>query len=402
MRLALRLARLGMGRTHPNPRVGAVAVRNGSIVGLGAHLECGGAHAEGALIGAAAEGTLRGATLYVTLEPCAHKGKVGPCAPAIVQAGFRRVVAAMEDPNPIVRGRGIGILRASGIQMDVGVLGGAAAMLNAPFLWSLTRKRAFVTLKIAASLDGRVAAADGSSRWISGSRAREQVQRWRASCDAILIGRGTLEADGPRLTARPVSDPLARLRARLRAMGGAQAARGGSWPHQPARIVVDSRARTAQREDLLGAMARSPGGPWIVACAERAPAASIQRLERAGVRCWVLPQEKSEARVDLRALTVRLAENGLLDLLVEGGATLASRLVRQDLVDRFRIFLAPVLLGGPRQWAADLGFATLGEARRLAALRVRRVGCDALLEALSRSAARMLRAQGRAGCTETG
>ncbi|MCK4303916.1 MAG: bifunctional diaminohydroxyphosphoribosylaminopyrimidine deaminase/5-amino-6-(5-phosphoribosylamino)uracil reductase RibD [Candidatus Eisenbacteria sp.] len=397
MRLALKLARVGMGWTHPNPRVGAVAVRDGVILGVGAHLEFGGPHAEGALISAATTPDgLRGATLYVTLEPCAHEGKVAACAPAIVKAGISRVVAAMEDPDPLVQGRGFSVLREAGLQVDVGVMERAARILNAPFLWRHLRKRAFVTLKVAASLDGRIAAADGSSRWITHRRAREWVHCWRASCDAVLIGRGTFEADRPSLTARPSADPLKRWRARLmrdagRTTGGDLG--GGPWPHQPVRIVLDSRARMAQKEELLSVMQERRGGPWIVACGARAPGASRERLRRAGIRSWVLPEPHGGAGVDLQALTAGLAEEGMLDLLVEGGATLATELMRQNLVDRFRIFVSPLLLGGERSWAGELGCGSLAEGRKLIGLWTRRVGPDVLLQALSPDADSLLRGQ---------
>ena len=393
MRLALRLARLGAGRTHPNPRVGAVAVRDGRVVGLGAHLACGGEHAEAGLIRRAAPGVLRGATLYVTLEPCCHVGRTPPCAPAIAAAGIRRVVAAMRDPHPLVNGGGFDQLQAAGVDVSSGLLERRAARLNAPFLWMLLRGRAFVTLKVAASLDGRLAAADGTSQWICGPRARALVHGWRAGCDAVLVGRGTLEADRPRLTARPPRDRLARWRRAVsqRAAGGQRpGAAVPGWPHQPVRIVLDSRAAIGLREDLLEHLTSTPGGPWVIACDERAPRAARQRLELAGVRCWSFPVRNGARGVDLRALTARLAAEGLPDLLVEGGPTVATSFTREDLVDCYRAFLAPLLLGGPRAWLGDAGFCTLDEAPRLAMERARRIGRDALVEALSPSASRLL------------
>ena len=381
MRLALALAQLGQGRTHPNPRVGAVAVRDGRLVGMGAHLRCGGPHAETSLMGASPTDQLRGSTVYINLEPCAHHGKTPPCAPALARAGITRVVAAMEDPDPRVQGRGLQLLREVGISVEVGLQREAARRLNAPFLWWQLRRHPWVTLKIAATLDGRIAANDGTSRWISGTPAREAVHRWRAACDAIVVGRGTWVADRPALTARPTHDPLARLRRRA---GGA----GDAWPPQPARVVLDSRCRTAEEDDLLAHMSASAGGPWIVACGKDAPASHRKRLEAVGARCWVLPQAGGGAGVDLETLLVRLAEEGRLELLVEGGATLATELLRQGLITRLRLFLAPSLLGGERVWTRDLKVDSLGEQIRWGRLRARRLGRDLLVDGLSPEAER--------------
>jgi diaminohydroxyphosphoribosylaminopyrimidine deaminase / 5-amino-6-(5-phosphoribosylamino)uracil reductase len=388
MRLALRLARLGAGWTHPNPRVGAVAVQGGRVVGVGAHLACGAEHAEAVLLRRAGPAALRGSTLYVTLEPCCHVGRTPACAPAIIRAGVARVVAAMADPHPLVNGGGFAQLRAAGIEVEVGLFERRAARLNAPFLWMLLAGRAFVTLKIVASLDGRSAARDGTSRWISGPQAREVAHGWRAGCDAILVGRGTLETDRPGLSARPARDPLGRLR-RL-AAAGRDGVAVATWPHQPVRIVLDSRAAVASKADLLDYMAAEPGGPWVVACDERAPQAALRRLEQAGVRCWSFGVRQGARGVDLRALAARLVTEGLPELLVEGGPTVATAFCREDLVDRYRICTAPVVLGGPGAWLGDAGFRTLDEAPRLEFERVRRLGDDMLWDALSPSAARVL------------
>jgi len=388
MRLALRLAWLGAGWTHPNPRVGAVAVQRGRIVGIGAHLACGQEHAEAALLRQADREALRGATLYVTLEPCCHVGRTPPCAPAILRAGFRRVVAAMADPHPLVNGGGLAQLRAAGIEVATGLLEHRAARLNAPFLWRLLVGRALVTLKMAASLDGRLAAHDGTSRWISGPRSRERVHDWRAACDAILVGRGTLAADRPRLTARPARDRLARLR--RAATAGCAGTAGPRWPHQPIRIVLDSRASVAASEGLLDHMVGTIGGPWLIACDERAPLEARRRLQRAGLRCWSFAVHHGARGVDLRALTARLAAEGLPDLLIEGGRAVATSFCREDLVDRYRIFIAPLVLGGDGAWLGDAGFRTLDEAPRLVLERIRRVGRDMLVEAVSPTAARIL------------
>ncbi len=382
MRLAIALARLGAGATHPNPRVGVVAVRQGRVVGIGAHLRCGGPHAEAMLVAGASPGTLVGATLYINLEPCAHHGRTPPCAPALAPAGIFRVVAAMTDPDPRVSGRGLDCLRGAGIRVETGLCAARARLLNAPFLSLQRRNRPWVTLKVATSLDGRVAAADGSSRWISGPQARERVHRWRAECDAVLIGRGTLLRDLPRLSARPRVDPLRVLRRRVPECAG--------WPHQPVRMVADTLCRTAADEKLLDHMARQPGGPWIIVCGEQAPSGHVVRLQERGIRCWAIPEEVEGGRIDPTALLRRCAEEGLLDLLVEGGPALASQLLRRGLVDRLRIFQTPALLGAGPSWTSDLGIETLGERMVLKRLRSRRIGRDILTDALSREGAALL------------
>jgi len=374
MRAALRVARLGMGRTHPNPRVGALAVREGRVLGVGAHLAYGGAHAEAALIERLGAAGLRGATLYVTLEPCDHQGKTPPCTEAILRARPARVVVAMEDPHPLVRGRGLARLRRGGIAVESGICRAAALRLNAPFLWAQTRGRAFLTLKVACGLDGRLAAADGSSRWISSPRSRSEVHRWRAESDAILIGMGTLERDRPRLTARPPADPLHRLRSRLQAP---------PWPPAPVRVVVDSESRAGEREDLLEHLGTTEGGRWIIACGKGASTAARKRLAKRGVRCWVLPREDGSSRVSLAALAERCASEGLLDVMVEGGGALATALIRDRLIDRLRIFVAPRLLGGDRGWLVDPGWGSMVDGWQLEPERIRRFASDVLVEALS-------------------
>lgn len=382
MRLALALASLGRGRTHPNPRVGAVAVRDAHVLGMGAHLEFGGPHAEAALLASVAPGALRGATVYLNLEPCAHHGKTPPCAPSLARAGVGRVVASIEDPDPRVQGRGFAGLREAGIGVEIGLLARAARRLNAPFLGWRARCRSWVLLKLATTLDGRIAAADGSSRWISSPAAREHVHRWRAGADAVLVGRGTWVADLPRLTARPSRDHLARLRARA---GDAR-----SWPPQPARVVLDSRCRTAESDALLKHVSGSPGGPWIFACGRHAPEANRKRLEALGARCWVLPESGAGAGVDLAALMTRLGEEGRLEVFVEGGAGIATGLLRAGLVDELRLIVAPSLLGGERVWLHDLGVGSIDGKLGWGRLRARRLGPDQLLTGLSLAAESML------------
>lgn len=393
MRVAIRAARLGRGRTHPNPRVGAVAVRDGRLIGIGAHLACGGAHAEASILAVRGSAALRGATVYLTLEPCAHQGRTPPCAPALVAARIGRLVAAIGDPHPLVSGRGFACLESAGIPVERGLGAGAAAKLNAPFLWHLETGLPLITLKVAASLDGRQAAEDRSSQWISSPAARERVHLWRAAADAILTGRGTLVADRPRLTARPSRDPLAHLRRRVLSPDPPP-----TWPPQPVRVVVDSRARVAQDGALLDHLTQAPGPGWIVACGARAQRRDRDALAARGIETWEIPEEHGGGGVDLRALAARMAARGWLEVMAESGPTLANALLRERLVGRLRLIQAPLLLGGPWTWTRALGVESLSEAERLEGLRVTRSGPDALLSAWKPEVARCLeRAAGRAG-----
>jgi diaminohydroxyphosphoribosylaminopyrimidine deaminase / 5-amino-6-(5-phosphoribosylamino)uracil reductase len=391
MRRALAIARRGMGATHPNPRVGAIAVRDGRMIGMGAHLAWGGPHAEAQLLRSLPAGALAGATVYVNLEPCAHTGKTPPCATALVEAGIGRLVAAIVDPHPLVSGRGLGCLRAAGIAVETGVGARAAAELNAPFLWHLRTGQPLLTLKVAASLDGRSAARDGTSRWISGEVARERVHAWRAGVDAVLTGSGTFTSDRPRLNARPRRRPGSRAQA-----PGTDAL--PAWPHQPARVLVDSHALCATREAWLDHLATSAGGPWVVACGERASQSAIRALEARGTAVWRLPAGHGGSGVDLAALALELAKHGWIDVLVECGRTLASALVRDRLVGCIRLFQAPMLLGAERTWIGDAGVESLNGSARFTRMRVVRVGDDALTTVWSCDVARCLEeAQARPG-----
>lgn len=403
-RLSLAVARLGAGHTHPNPRVGAVAALGERVLGLGAHLAYGGRHAERVLLDSLPQGFCEGADLYVSLEPCVHEGQTPACAPELIRAGFRRVIIGLVDPNPKVAGGGVRMLRDAGIQVERSVAPRAAAKLIGPFLAFQKWGRAWVTLKAAVSLDGRVAAADGTSRWISSGPSRERVHRWRASCDAILIGRGTLFADRPRLTARPRRDPLSSLAGRLgeqlnRAEPLAAEARRleGRWPHQPVRVVVDPRAACGESAPIREHLEKSAaeGGRWVVAHTDQALQGSLERLEQCGVSCWCLPANEGKEGLDLVSLLVRLGSEGLLEVMVEGGGRLATHLVREGLVDHYRIFQAPLLLGGERTLCGDLGLGTLSDGRPLAGLRARRSGADLLIEAYSTTAAELLEEQVR-------
>ncbi len=312
MARALRLAARGLETTTPNPRVGCVIVRDGAIVGEGWHRKAGEPHAE-ALALQAAGAQARGATAYVSLEPCSHHGRTPPCADALIAAGVARVVAAMQDPNPRVAGAGLERLRNAGIATEVGLLEAQARELNVGFVSRMTRGRPWMRVKMATSLDGKTALANGVSQWITGPAARRDGHRWRARSCAVVTGIGTLKDDDPRLTVRDV--PVER---------------------QPLRVVVDSRLR-------IGLDARILEGGGVVVATATDDAAKARALEAAGAEVWVLPD--AHGKVELTALARKLAENGANEVLVEAGINLHSALIAADVVDELVIYLAPHLLG---------------------------------------------------------
>ena len=353
---ALQLARRGLTTTHPNPRVGCVLVRDGVVVGRGWHEFAGGPHAEIRALGDAGAAA-RGATAYVTLEPCCHHGRTPPCSSALIEAGIRRVVVAMQDPNPRVTGGGLAALRTAGIEVAAGVLETDARALNPGFVSRMQRGRPWLRMKLAMSLDGRTAMASGESKWITGPAARRDVQRQRACCDALLTGIGTLLADDPSLNVRA---------AELAGWSGAPA---GGAPRQPLRVVVDSQLRTPVSARTLGL----PGKVLIVTCVS--DTARHAALVRHGAEVAVLPAR--DGRVDLAALLALLGEREINELLVEAGATLAGALLAESLADELLLYVATDLLGDDaRGLLAIPGLATLAERVQLRLTDLRQVGED--------------------------
>lgn len=351
MREALRLAARSRGRTAPNPAVGAVVVRGTTRVGGGLHTRAGAPHAEIKALDAAGDRS-RGATLYVTLEPCAHRGRTPPCVDRVLAAGLRRVVVGMRDPDPRTSGRSLARLRRQGVEVVVGVEEARCRELNRGFVARVSRGRPFTLLKLAASLDGRIATRTGESRWITGPAARAYVHRLRRSVDAIAVGSGTVLSDDPELSAR----------------------RGRRVLHRPTPVVIDSRLRTPPTARLLA------GGPAVLLAGPDASAARRRRLEAAGARVVVCPRR--ETGVDLRAGWRRLARLGVNELLVEGGGVLASALLRSRLVDELHLMLAPRLIGGDgHPVLGPLGVDRLAQARPFERLTLRRLGPDLLLRA---------------------
>lgn len=353
---ALALARRGLYTTDPNPRVGCVLVRDGGIVGEGWHERAGQAHAEVNAIRAAGE-RADGATVYVSLEPCRHKGRTGPCTEALAAAGVRRVVVAMADPDPRTAGQGLEALRGAGIAVHCGLLEDQARDLNPGFVMRHTRGRPYVRVKMAASLDGRTAMADGESKWITGRLARRDVQRLRARSSAILTGIGTLLADDPSLTVRAAE------------LGENIAIR------QPLRVVVDRRLRTPVDASLL----RQPGATLIVTRSElsgdHSDDDSRRALTEAGAEILCLSGGDEDG--ELAALMAALAERGVNEVLVEAGATLGGALLAEELVDEIVLYMAPVLLGDTARGLFHLPhIRTLTQGLALDVIDVRPLGSD--------------------------
>lgn len=350
MRRAIELAARGLGATNPNPVVGAVVLgADGRVAGEGWHHAAGGPHAEVEALGAAGPAAW-GGVLVVTLEPCRHTGRTGPCTDAILAAGVARVVYAVADPNTEAGG-GAGVLREAGLSVEGGVLAEEAKPDIAAWLLAHQRRRPHVTWKYAATLDGRTAAADGTSRWITGRESRTDVHRERALADAVVVGIGTVLADDTMLTVRDYPAP-----------------------RQPLRVVVDGAARTPPSARILDGSA-----PTLVAVGADADPERIAGLRNQGADVVQLPRRG--ARIDLAALLAALHERQVDLVLVEGGATLAASFVRERLVDRVVGYHAPALLGAGPPVLSDAGVGTIADALRLQVTDVRCCGDDVRIEA---------------------
>lgn len=346
MTLALEWAARGLYTTSPNPHIGCVIVRDGVLLGAGVTQQAGSDHAEiQALKDAQARGhDVRGATAYVTLEPCNHYGRTPPCSDALVRAGLGRVVAAMEDPNPLVAGQGMAKLAAAGIATSVGLLAEQAYELNIGFFSRMTRGRPWVRMKSAASLDGMTALHNGQSQWITGPEARADGHAWRARACAILTGIGTVKADDPQLNVRAVETP-----------------------RQPRRIVVDSRLEIA-----LSAKVLQGGGTWIAAAQPNAEKQAA--LADLGAEVILLPN--ASGKVDLAELMRELGRRQINELHVEAGAKLNGSLIRAGCVDELLVYLAPTLLGDAQGMFALPALEQLSDQRRLKFHQVQQIGAD--------------------------
>lgn len=357
MRAGLALARRGLGQVAPNPSVGALIVRGGVLLGRGVTTPGGRPHAETVALAQAearfGPGAARGATAYVTLEPCAHHGLTPPCADALVRAGIARLVCPIEDPDPRVSGAGFARLRAAGVAVEVGLMAAEARAINAGFLSRHERGRPRLVLKLATSLDGRIAMASGESRWITGAAARRRVHLMRAEADAVLVGIGTALADDPMLDVRGF----------------------GAAPPQPVRVVADARLALPAGSRLAATAGALP--LWLLHGPDAA-AAAAERLTGAGAVLLPVPVDGAE-RLDLATGLARLAERGITRVLAEGGGRLAAALVAAGLVDEIALFQAGLAIGAEGHGClGPLGFERLAEAPRFRLVAHERIGADTL------------------------
>jgi diaminohydroxyphosphoribosylaminopyrimidine deaminase/5-amino-6-(5-phosphoribosylamino)uracil reductase len=353
---AIELAAEARGRTSPNPLVGAVLVKSGRTIGEGHHSAAGQPHAEREALAAATEDPA-GSTLYVSLEPCCHEGRTPPCTEAILEAGIARVVVASDDPTDKANGRGLGILRDEGVEVDVcnGRASAEARLINQPFRKHAKTGRPLVIWKAAMTLDGKVATARGDSKWISCEESRARGHRWRAECDAVAVGMGTALADDPQLTAR---------------VEGVH--------RQPRRVVFDAEARLPLTSNLVRSARETP---VTVICSRAASRTAVTGLEAAGVEVITVRGDTEPARVS--AALVELGARDVQSVLLEGGPHLSGAFLDAGEIDEARVFLAPVIAGGNRARTAldGQGAAMIGDARHATTTKVEQIGADVLIEA---------------------
>jgi diaminohydroxyphosphoribosylaminopyrimidine deaminase/5-amino-6-(5-phosphoribosylamino)uracil reductase len=350
MKMALELARKGRERTYPNPMVGAVLVRNGRVIGKGFHARAGEPHAEIRALNDCGK-SCEGATMYVTLEPCDHHGKTPPCSAAVMGAGVREVVVGMSDPNPLTSGKGIQRLRKGGVSVRTGLLADKAAELNRKYIRYMTTGMPYLTLKLAQSLDGKIAARDGSSQWISSEASRRMVKELRGRFDAVMVGANTVRNDDPRLL-----DP-----------------RGKGY--DALRVVVDSSLGITPDSRLFRTLDRAP---LLIGTTEKAPDKKLAEY-RAFPGVDIIRTKSRRGKVSLRPFLKKMASRGIVNVLVEGGGELAGSLFDQGLVDEVMVFVAPCVLGGPFSSVKGEGVPGIDKAIGLDGLKVRRSGADILI-----------------------
>jgi diaminohydroxyphosphoribosylaminopyrimidine deaminase/5-amino-6-(5-phosphoribosylamino)uracil reductase len=352
---AVELAERGRGHVSPNPLVGAVIVRDGEVLAEGWHTGFGKRHAEREALAAAGDADLSGATLYVSLEPCAHHGKTPPCTEAIIEAGIRRVVVASDDPSEKASGRGLGILRDEGIEIELGdgEVAAHARYINQSFRKHARTGRPWVLFKSAMSLDGKVATQAGDSKWISGEDSRLVSHHWRAECDAVAVGIGTALTDDPQLTARYEG-----------------------VPRQPRRIVFDSEARLPVESQLVH---DAPEVPLTIIASRAAPRSAIDALEARGAEVIIATGQNEQARV--RSALHHLGDIGVTSILLEGGPRLAGAFLDAGEIDEIRLFIAPIVLGGrtARDPIEGEGVELIAEAARALRVSSDRIGDDILI-----------------------
>jgi diaminohydroxyphosphoribosylaminopyrimidine deaminase/5-amino-6-(5-phosphoribosylamino)uracil reductase len=347
MALALKLAEKGKGRTSPNPLVGAVIVQRGRIVGKGYHKRAGEPHAEiNALRDAGSK--VKGSTLYLNLEPCSHYGRTPPCTESIIKSGIKKVVVALKDPNPLVKGKGIKKLCSAGIEVKLGILRKQALRLNEAYIKYVTTGKPFIILKTAASLDGKIATSQGNSKWITGESTRKYTHRLRREMAGILVGIGTVLADDPSLT---VSSKVNQ--------------------REPVKIIVDTKLRTPLKAKVLNR-------PTIIATTKSASPKRISALGKKGAKVLII--EEKEGKVNLRKLMKELGRLGITNLMVEGGAEINTSFLKENLVDKVLFFLAPKIIGGRKSSVGELGISKIRDVLHLSSLTFKRFANDILIE----------------------
>ncbi|MFV9509709.1 bifunctional diaminohydroxyphosphoribosylaminopyrimidine deaminase/5-amino-6-(5-phosphoribosylamino)uracil reductase RibD [Tepidibacillus sp. LV47] len=347
MQLALDLARRTKGQTSPNPMVGAVVVKDGRIIGLGTHLKAGEPHAEIHALNMAGKMAV-GSTLYVTLEPCSHYGKTPPCAERIIQEKVKRVVIANIDPNPLVAGKGVELLKKAGIEVTTGVLAEEAKRLNEVFYKYITTRTPFVTVKTAMTLDGKIATYTGSSKWITGEKARNYVHQLRHEHDAIMVGIGTVLKDNPSLTVRLEQPGI-----------------------HPIRVVLDTTLKIPMDAKLI----TDKIAPTWIFTSEKAPKGKIEQLQSMGIKVIQMSRYQD---IPINKVLQYLGRNQITSVLVEGGSTIIGQLFDQRLIDKYIAFIAPKLAGGNQSPTSigGQGIANMSEAVSLTNLTIERFGDD--------------------------
>jgi diaminohydroxyphosphoribosylaminopyrimidine deaminase/5-amino-6-(5-phosphoribosylamino)uracil reductase len=352
MKRAIRLAEKGTGKVSPNPRVGAVIVKNGKVLAEGYHAFFGGPHAEADVLSKVGFMNAEGSTLYINLEPCDHRGKTPPCTDAIIRSGIARVVVGTMDVNPLVAGRGVRKLKRAGIDVRMGVLEDECRQLNEAFFKYISCHRPFITLKIAQTLDGKIATLSGRSRWITNEASRKVVHRLRKNSDAVLVGIQTVLADDPELNVR----------------------NGGSV--QPRRIVLDSHLRIPLDSKLIRL---NSDGKTIVATVSYVSKQRVRKIQKMGADVWIL-KGNTNGRVNLRSLAKKAVSVGITSILVEGGKEVFTSFLKSNLVDKMIVFVAPKLFGRGIDAFGDLGIADPSEAVQFQSVAWKRIGSDWMME----------------------
>ncbi len=351
MGIAIRLARKGIGKTSPNPMVGAVIVANGKIIGRGYHKRCGDHHAEINAINSTKK-NIKGSTFYITLEPCRHYGRTPPCVDAVIQENPERVVIGSLDPNPEVNGKGVKILRSKGIKVDVGIRESECMQVNEHYFKFVKTGLPYITIKYAQTLDGRISTKSGDSQWISSEASRRYVHRLRSINDGIMVGAGTVAADNPQLTARHVQGK------------------------NPLRIIVDSKLRIPIKSSVLTDV---NSHLTIIATTSGAPAVKIASVKRRGVEVWVVKKERN-GRVSLKDLLRKLGKREIISVLVEGGSEIITSLLKANLVDKMIIPIAPKIIGKGLEAIGDLNINKINKAIRFSSFKTMKKGDDIIFE----------------------